>query len=46
MSMTQGMMMVTAGPNLDVNSAWVPDARNRIGSKSNNPFDVTGGNPQ
>jgi hypothetical protein len=45
-SMTQGIKMVTSGPNPDVNSARVPDAGNRISRKSNSSFDVTGGDPQ
>jgi len=45
-SMTQGMMMVTSGPNPDVTCALVPEAGNRISSKSNNSFDPTGGNPR
>jgi hypothetical protein len=46
MSMTQEMMMVASGPNPDATSAWVPDLGNRISRKSNNSFDVRGGNPQ
>ena len=46
MSMTHAVMMVTSGPNPDVTSAWVPDAANRISRKSNNSFDVRGGDPQ
>ena len=44
LSVTQGTM-VTARANPDVTSALVADAGNRISRKSNNSFEITGGDP-